>query len=177
MLLVLILLVLSNTAIKSKGFSLVELVIAVAVFMIYTGGLAVAAVGSHLTGLENAELAKAGLFFEEGWEAVRSIRNNDWSDITNGNHGLSSSGGSWNFSGASDNFDGITRTVTISDVYRNDSGDVVSSGGEIDPDTKLLEIEVNWSPVPTKNLSMHAESYLTNYKDPGIWPPEPPPES
>lgn len=158
--------------IKSKGFSLVELVIAVAVFMIYAGSLAVSATGSHLTRLENSRMAKANLFFEEGWEAVKSIRNNNWSDITNGDHGLIFSDNSWNFSGTSDVFGGMTRTITVSDVRRDAIGNIVYSGGDIDPDTKSVTVEVIWDPLPSKNISIHVQSYLTNYKDAGPWPPE-----
>jgi len=148
---------------KSKGFSLVELVMAIAIFMIYAGGLTIAATGSHLTRLENAKFVQANFYFEEAWEAIKTIRNNNWSAITNGSHGLSSSGGSWTFSGGFDTYDGFSRLVTVSDVRRGPSGDIVLSGGTVDPDTKLIAIEVTWSPVPTKNLSMNAQSYLTNY--------------
>lgn len=159
---------------KSKGFSFVELVIAVAVFMIYAGGLTVAATDSYLTRLENAKLVKAGLYFEEGWEAVRSMKNNNWANLTNGNHGLSLSGGEWNFSGTSDSYEAYIRVIRVSDIYRNASGEIVISGGELDPDIKQVAIDITWSPLPEKNLSLEAESYLTNYKNSSPWPPVPP---
>lgn len=168
-----------NISSKQKGFSLVELVIAITIFIIYVGGLAAAATGGHLTRLENAKLVQADLFFTEGWEAVKSIRNNNWSDITNGTHGLISSSGFWQFSGSSDSFNGFTRIITINDVRRDNGGNIVSSGGEIDSDTKLVSVDISWSPVSSKNLAMSSESYLTNYENPDVWtpsPPEPPPE-
>ena len=150
MLLRLILLALLNKFLKSTGFSLVELVLAIAIFMIYIGSLAVAATSSHLTRLENAKLAQASFYFEEGWEAVKAIRNDDWLNITDGTHGLSSSGASWGFVGTSDTYEGFSRSITVTTV---------------DPDTKLIAVEVAWSPIPSKDLSISAETYLTNYKN------------
>jgi type II secretory pathway pseudopilin PulG len=171
-LLVLTRLDLLNTTTKTKGFSLVELVLAISIFMIYAGSLVASATGSHLTRLENAKFVKGSLFFQEGWEIVRSIRNNNWSDITNGDHGVNFSGNIWHLTSGSDVFDGFIRTITIDDVRRDVLGNIVVSGGTIDPDTKLVRIEVEWTPVPGKSASVYAESYLTNYKNPGVWPPE-----
>lgn len=146
--------------------------------MIYAGGLTVAATGSYLTRLENAELAKASLYFEEGWEATRSIARNDWAALSNGSHGLNASGGFWGFEGSSDNYDGLTRTIIVSDIRRDEAGNIAPTGGEIDSDSKKILVEVTWSPVPGKDLSLSAVSYLTNYRDAGEWPPVPeaPPE-
>ena len=69
-------------------------------------------------------------YVNEGIEAVRSIRDNDWSDLTAADgttNGLQFTGGVWSFSGASDYPDSptntFTRTVDVSCVD-NDSCDI-----------------------------------------------------
>lgn len=163
---------------SSKGFSLLELTLAIGLFMIFVAGLGAAAIGGHLTGLENAKMAKAEALVTESWEAVRAICNNDWANVANDDHGLSAESGHWIFSGTSDLSDGFVRTITVSDVRRDDLGNIVQSGGEVDPDTKRVAFDLSWEPSSGQLRTLHFESYLTNYSDPGVWPipaPEPPP--
>lgn len=156
----------------SSGFSLVELIVAIAIFMIFAGGMITAAVGGHLNNLENIKLTEANIVSIETWEAIKSIRDDDWSKITNGTYGLSSSGNFWHFSGSSDVQNGFTRTIGIYDVLRSDQGKIVTANGDIDPDTKLISIQLDWTPIEGRQKSFYNESYITNYEDAVTWPPE-----
>ena len=147
---------------KTSGFALIELVIAVAIFMIFVGSLAVSALGSHLTRLENADFARVSTRIVESWEALRIVRADGWSNLINGSHGLILSGASWQFSGISDTDDGITRVVTVSDVYR-DGGGNIAPGGTLDPDTKKIQIQLSWNTTPDIQRTVDVQSYLTNY--------------
>jgi type II secretory pathway pseudopilin PulG len=160
-----------NTNKKAKGFLLVELVIATAIFMIYAGGLAVSAIGSHLTRLENAQALVAREYFTEGWEAIRTIRNENWSALANGDHGLAIVSNHWTFADTEDEFGIFTRTVSISDVQRDSLGSIVQSGGETDADSKSIKITVSWQDDASQPRSISAETLLTNYSSPSAWPP------
>lgn len=160
-----------NTNNKTKGFLLVELVIATAIFMIYAGGLGVSAIGSHLTRLENAQALVAREYFMEGWEVVRTIRNENWAALDNGNHGLTIVSNRWAFDDVQDEFGIFTRRVIISDVRRDLLGNIVESGGAIDSDSKSLIISVSWQDASSQLRTISAESYLTNYTSPSVWPP------
>ena len=160
-----------------KGFSLIEIVISVALFMIIASGLAVLAIGGPLNSLENQKRTQADAFLTESWEAVKSIRNQDWALITNGTHGLSSLSSKWLFSGSSDSYAGITRQITVEDVQRDDSGNIVVSGGTVDLDTKKITIDLSWSPTANSSQNLSVQSYLTHYTAPSelTWPIPPPP--
>jgi Tfp pilus assembly protein PilV len=103
----------STTKIR-KGFVLLEVILASSLFII----LLTAFTGAYLYGEEAS--AEAGnrisalTFAESGVEAVRNIRNEDFSNLTSGQHGLLFSNGTWSFSGVSDKSGIFTRTVTIS---------------------------------------------------------------
>lgn len=164
---------------KTQGFSLLELIVAIALFMIFSAGLSGTAIGGYLTSLENARMVKVNAHLVESWEAVRSIRNNSWSDISNGSYGLAIQQGHWVFSGSSDEYDGYTRVITVEDVLRDDSGNIVTGGADSDPDTKRISITLSWNDTAGQFRSLQTQSYLTNYVSPGEWPvpvPEPPPE-
>lgn len=162
---------------KTAGFSLLELALAVGLFMIFAVGLAATAIGGHLSSLDNATEARANMVLVESWEALKSIKTNSWSRMTSGTHGLAIGGSHWEFSGNSDSADGFDRVITISDVRRDNAGIIVSSGGEIDPDTKLVSLNLSWTTVTDQPRSLELESYMTNHASPIEWPiPEPDPE-
>ena len=159
---------------KTSGFSLLELALAVGLFMIFAVGLASVAIGGHLTGLDNSTEVKANMLLVESYEALKSIKTNSWSKMTNGTHGLAIGGGHWEFSGNSDESSGFTRVITISDVRRSPTGDIVSSGGEVDPDSRLVSLNISWRTATDQIRSYDFESYMTNYLNPIEWPiPDP----
>ena len=156
-----------------------ELIVAMALFMIFSAGLSTTALGGYLTSLENARALQANALIIESWEALKSIRNSDWEEFENGTYGLSSWGGRWSLSGSSDSFSDFTRVVTIEEVLRDYEGDIVTSGAEVDPDTKKIAIQLSWLDSAEQPMSFSMASYLTHYADPTDWPPippEPPPE-
>lgn len=99
---------------KKSGFSLVEVLLSGAVFAL----LVTALVGAYLYGKESTALAgnraRAVFLAEEGLEAVRNIRDANFTNLSNGTYGLAISGGQWSFSGSSDTSGMFTRTVTVS---------------------------------------------------------------
>ncbi len=154
-----------------RGFTLIELVLAITLFVIIATGVAVPIIGTHLNNLENQKTVQANAVLTETWEAVRSIRNRDWANMTNQTHGLRSTSGYWEFYGRNDETDGFTRTIIVKAARRDDSGNLVLEGGTIDPDTKWIKVQLSWKPTPYSVRMLEAESLLTNYVSPAIWPP------
>ena len=63
--------------------------------------------------------ARAATLADEGLEAVRNIRDANFSNLTDGTFGLTTTGNQWNLSGASDTSDIFSRAITISTVDAN----------------------------------------------------------
>lgn len=99
-----------------QGFSLVEVLLSVSIFALLMTFL----VGAWLYGQEAVALSgshsRAVFLAEEGLEATRNIRDATFVNLTDGNHGLSTTGNQWSFSGTSDLTDIFTRQITISTV-------------------------------------------------------------
>lgn len=148
-----------------RGQSLIEVILVMFLFAVLGTGLLSTLLSSMLVSSRGVEFTLASGYIQEGIEAVRSIRNRDWSELTNGTHGLSTNSGYYVFAGTSDSLDGgrFTRTITVEDVYRTGSltGDIAETG-ILDAATKRITINVTWE-VPaglTKNID--AVFFVTN---------------
>lgn len=153
---------------SSGGQSLIEFIVAVAIFLVIATSTTVAVLGSFSSTRLSEEGSRAVFLAEEGEEAVKSMKNRDWALLTNAAHmdphGLSSTAGTWSFSGASDVSGKYTRSVTITSVNRN-NGAIVTSGGVTDPDTKRIDISVSWNFSPTRTNSITFTSYVTRWQE------------
>src|SRR5947208_2334383 len=84
-----------------RGFSIIEAVLAMAVFGVLAAGVLTYVFLPLTAASRTAERARAIFLVDEGLEAARSIRNDAWTNLVNGPHGIAKTA-SWAFSGASD---------------------------------------------------------------------------
>jgi prepilin-type N-terminal cleavage/methylation domain-containing protein len=106
--------------IRQAGFSMVELLLAAAVFGILTTGLVGAVVYGRASTATASDAARAHLIAEEGLEATRGMA---YASLVNGSYGLTQSGSplTWTFlgSGTTDLTDIFTRQITITTAGTN----------------------------------------------------------
>ena len=137
-------------ATNQKGFSLVEVILSSAVFVL----LVTALVGAYLYGQESTALAgnrvRAAMLADEGLEAARNIRDAGFSNLIDGTYGLTISGNQWNLSGLNDVTDIFTRQITISTV---------------DSETKQLLSAVSWQQNPSRTGSVTHTTRFTNWQN------------
>lgn len=152
---------------SQAGLSIIEIIIAMALLVIIAAGAVGAVIGSFSSTRLAQEELRATLMAEEGLEAVQSIRNQDWSLLTTGTHGLDKTEGSWSLNGENDTdtSNTYTRSVAISEVARDDNGDIVQSGGAIDPNTKLVVVNVVWNFTPGRQNTVEMSQYLTHWQE------------
>ncbi len=152
-----------------QGFSVVEVVLAAALFVIVSAGL----VGIILQGLDNNRVAEeqsaASQFASEGIEEVRSIKQQGFANLVNSTGtGVTNASSVWTFSGSDNTFGKFTRVLKVEDVYRDGSGNIVASGGTLDPQSKKITSTVTWNVIGNRNNSVVLIDYLTNWKKRGI---------
>ena len=151
---------------NKKGFSLIEVLIACAIISVSIFALMSASTKGIELSKQALRQTQASLLLEEGAEAVKSIRDDSWSNISslnlNTNYYLTFSTGSnkWSLGTvATPNIDSLfTRTIVFSAVNR-DSNDDIASSGTLDARTKKISVVVSW-PVSggitsTKDLSFY----------------------
>lgn len=142
----------AKPTVHPQGQTLLELIIAIGIFITVVSGLAFFILESYISGRLASEITKANFLAEEGMEAVRSIRDNNWGDLLAGNYGLAIFENKWIFQGAQEDINselkGGIRVVTIEDI---------------DPDRKKLTSQVTWQFTQARPQEVRLVTYLTNW--------------
>jgi prepilin-type N-terminal cleavage/methylation domain-containing protein len=138
-----------------KGQTLIELLIAIGIFVIAVTGLAYFILDSYVAGRLTEEITVANFLAKEGIEAARSIRDNDWSILSVGEHGLMISGNNWVFSGTEEDVSYLlgkgTRKIIIEEF------------SPVDPDRKKITSRISWEFTPARNQDVQLVTYFTNF--------------
>jgi len=157
-----------------KGIELVEVLIAAFIFTVVLATL-ITASNLYLSGADaNLKSVKAAYLAEEGIEAVKTIRDVGWSNITSlasttattsQNYYLlfNTTTSLWQATttasyGSVDSL--FVRSFNLSNVVRetSDSYHNISSSGTADPNTELLKVSVSWQnqgSTTTKSISTY----------------------
>lgn len=129
-----------------KGQTLIELILAMGLAVIIFPALLTGFMTSREGKVQQGLRVQAVALLKESEQAVKSVRNNDWSAIAvNGTYHPILSGSVWALASDSAVTNNFTQVIAISDVNRNSSGDIVASGGVVDPSTKQVVITISWS--------------------------------
>jgi prepilin-type N-terminal cleavage/methylation domain-containing protein len=154
---------------KQNGFSLLEVILSIAIFTIGVVGIGLFVIDIQITAERSQNLSQGILLAEEGLEAVKSIRDNNFEDITDGTHGLDSVEGVWEFNGSYDETilgreSGVgrtfTRTITISTSAYNEEAAEDPPSEEIV--VKLIKSNVSW-PIRDGTSDVTLSTLLTNW--------------
>ena len=136
-----------------RGQSLIELLIALGIFVAIISVVTFLLIDSYAANLQARQNSQAIFLAEEGMEAVRSIRDNDWEALAPGSHGLAISGNNWVLLGASED---------ISDKLKE--GKRVITIENIDEDRKKIISKVTWQISPERENKIELVTYLTNWQ-------------
>ena len=149
-----------------RGSLLIETILVTFLFGVIATGLVATLVTSTTSAKQGAEYIVATGYLQEGIQAVRSIRDQDWSALSSGTHGLKTTSGFYELNGVSDSLDAgvYTRTITIDPVYRTGSltGDIAPAG-VLDENTKKVTVAVAWNVQAGRNQNINSIFYITNW--------------
>jgi len=148
----------------NKGQSLIELLITIGLAAILLPALLTGLVASRNGKAQQDQRLQGVALLKEAQEAVRVVREASWTTFAaDGTYHPVISGSTWSLISGTETINGFTRQIVISDVYRNASGTIVTSGGILDPSTKQVVSTVFWS--SPLNTSVTATSYFTRYSN------------
>ncbi len=134
---------------NSRGSLLLEAVIAVGVFAIFLAGIGLSLVLGERSTVAAGDRTRAVFLASQQLEAVREIRNRDFSLLTSGTHGVKLTKTGWSFSGSSILKNGYRSNVVLT-THDTDWTDVLSS--------------VSWNFGNTRSGSVLFESSITNWQ-------------
>lgn len=153
---------------REAGFSVVEVLIACLIMSMITLALMSAATRGIILSTEALKKVQASNLMEEGVEAMKSIRDNNWDTISDLNletdyyltFDINTNTWSLGVDPVSPIDGFFTRKVLFSPVYR-DSNDDISSSGTLDNGIKRVTVTVSWPSsenINSKNITF----YLAN---------------
>lgn len=135
---------------KKNGFLMIEVLVAVSIITASILASMVVAQKSITLSHQSVHTAQASFLLEEGAEAVKILRDNAWTNISNLNtvtdYYLVFSNNTWTLSTSPSQVGNFTRKIRVSNVNRDAaSSDIVNSGGNLDAETKLITVSVSWN--------------------------------
>jgi hypothetical protein len=131
------------------GQTIVELLVALGLFSVTFTSMVTLVLHSRTLVVDRRQSAFANDYAQEGLEAARFLRDQNWTYITDGQHGLIKNGNDWQFSGTSDSRNGYTRTVTVSTDSAN---------------RKTVASRVTWQASAARTPTVRLLTVLTNWK-------------
>lgn len=134
---------------RSAGFSLVEILVSISIFVIFVIAASGTITDVSRQSKNSANKERAAVLVEEAFEASRNIRDANFDNLIDGSYGLSTSSNMWNFSGTSDLTDLFTRVINIS---------------TISPDQKKISVAVSWADQASTSNTFSMSTYLTRWR-------------
>lgn len=147
-----------------RGFSLVEIILAVAIFSALAAGIALT-IGNSTSEFQGKEdNAIKERYASEAMEATRSLRDKSWRSIsdlatTSAYDIRKATNGDWEFYQGTSTRAGLTRNIYFYDVQRDDGGNIVTSGGIWDPNTRKAVVKIEGGAT-----TYQIDSYISNWK-------------
>src|SRR6266571_4347781 len=134
---------------NQNGQSLVELVLTIGVAALLIPAIASSFITSRQGKPQEIERTYATATLKETEKAVEAIRDNNWTTFANLSGAAtwypSLPGNTWiAASGTETLISGVTRQFVVTNVNRDASGNIVTSGGTSDPSTKKVDITISW---------------------------------
>jgi hypothetical protein len=150
--------------INFKGQTIIELILAMGLAALIFPTLLAGFMGSREGKVQQEKRLQAVTILKETEQAVKSVRDNSWDVFaTNGTFHPVLGASTWSLGAGAATVNDFTQQVVISDVNRNANGDIVASGGTLDPSTKKVEIAVSWTqPIPS---SITSTTYFTRFSN------------
>lgn len=153
----------------NKGLGMVEMIVVIAVILVtFTSILQLFRFQIRAEYSKREEL-KAYALLAESIEAVRSVRDDGWSNLSlliiGADYYPVILSGAWALSTNDPGpFDGYSRWIVLSSVLRDANDNIVSAGGTIDEGTLQISAYTEWqSGGDTKTKSL--TTYLTNWRE------------
>lgn len=136
---------------RLRSFTITELLIALAIFAVVASGIIFVIIDALEAGRASKDRTIANALAQEGLEAVRSIRNRDYSELVAGTYGLAQSGNQWILSPIAEIIQNrFTREIIIENYAFNE---------------KKITSKINWELRAGRTLKINLVSILSNWKE------------
>ncbi len=145
-----------------RGFSLVEIIVAVGILSILAAAVAYTVGNSNSNFSGTTDDALKARFAQQGYEAIKAIRDKSWKSIADATAStnydvIQDSTGIWTLGTTLTTRGGLTRKIIFYDVQRDANGAIVTSGGTPDYNTRRVAIQITGG-----TTTYQIDTYLAN---------------
>lgn len=156
-----------------KGQSIIELVVALGIFIILVGSISGMALGSFVSLERGSEVNRASGLADEGAEATRAIKERAWNELVYSQSGLEIEEGEWRLKGegTEDALGNYARVLQLTAIYRDESDNIISASAPeavLDIMSKQARVSVSWDIPNGQTNEVKREFILTNW-DASSW--------
>jgi len=144
--------IIRNLMNNQSGQSLVELLIAMGIFVLAVTAITWLILDVFLADRTGRERTVATFLAKEGIEAAKSIRDSNWDSLSVGSHGLGTSGNSWIFQGIEED---------ISNHLKEGKRKIIVES--VDEDRKQVTSQITWTLTEARPQNVSLVTYLTNW--------------
>lgn len=153
-----------------RGNSVLEIIIAMAVFSLIMTAIADLMLGSFSTAMRGGELLQVQSLIQEGMEGVAAVADRAWNELGYASTSAVSDGAAWQLGpdGFSEQIGNYTRIIELSPIYRDPDGHIVTAtatGAYLDVNSRGLRVEIKWPVKEEEYLSHYSDTILSNWKD------------
>lgn len=147
---------------KNSGQSILELIVALGVFIIIVSSFAVFIYGNFTALERGSDYIQAEAILNEGVEAVRSIRSRAWNELLYSTSSVSVSGNKWNLDGeaTSASIGKFDRYISFYPVFR-DGQNRISDVGDLDIFTKRIKVFTDWESSDGIRTILNRETFIS----------------
>lgn len=132
--------------IRLKGQSLIELLLTMGIAALLIPALATSFISSRSAKPQQIQRTQAVALLKQTVSAVKNVRDQNWTTFAvNGKYHPVLVSSQWALASGTATVSGMTQQVVISDVFRDTTGTIVTSGGILDPSTKQVTITISWT--------------------------------
>ena len=139
---------------SNKGFTIVEALLAGSIFVLVAATVIGAVVYAQDSIITSGQANRASLLAEEGIEAVRNIRDQNFANLADGVYGLAKSGNTWTLVATPDVTEIFTRTITITSTS---------------PTVKQVVSEITWRKNRQRTGDIAILANLTDWQSQQYW--------
>ena len=157
-----------SVAKKNSGLGMIEMVVVIAIiFTVLVGLLRLVTLEMRVQIFAQEETA-AYILAREALEAVRNVRDEDWSNISaltyDTRYYPEIVSNAWSLGSSNPGPVGIyTQWIEVHEVFRDASDDIATSGSA-DADTVRLTAHIMWTRIGGASRTIELETYITNWQ-------------
>lgn len=151
---------------NNKGQSILEVILAVAIFGLIASSLMALVTGGFTAMIQGGEQTEAELLAQEAIEGVRSIRDAAWNNLIYVTSSIGRSGNRWIFSSenTTETIGKFTRNISFAPVCRDVSNNFTNCPGSYtDIQSKKVTVTVTWNTTKGETNQVQQSTYLTNW--------------